>query len=58
MGIIDILQEYNARKRSEHLLRTAISPGDRFTMSSVRPVVYAKRFVEFIKQACPKESSR
>ena len=46
-GIIDILQEYNVRKRIEHASKSVITEKD--TMSAVNPTVYSKRFQNFLR---------
>lgn len=46
MGIIDILQQYDLRKRGENLLRRVVQPGD--AISAVAPDFYARRFVQFL----------
>nr|CCC90034.1 putative phosphatidylinositol 4-phosphate 5-kinase alpha [Trypanosoma congolense IL3000] len=46
IGIIDILQEYNSRKRMETLLLGAVK--DRQKISSVPAKEYAERFVSFV----------
>ena len=47
-GIIDILQEYNMRKRAEHVSKSMVVKRD--AMSSVNPTVYATRFQNFMRQ--------
>ena len=47
-GIIDILQEYNLRKRAEHASKSIYVK--REAMSSVNPTVYATRFQNFMRQ--------
>ncbi|GBG24743.1 Phosphatidylinositol 4-phosphate 5-kinase 4 [Hondaea fermentalgiana] len=46
-GIIDILQLYNGRKRTENLLKSIVEGGDA-GISSVNPQRYASRFIKFI----------
>ncbi len=45
-GIIDILTVYNARKRLEHFMKSAVN--DSHAISAVDPTLYAHRFVDFI----------
>ncbi|TYJ40770.1 hypothetical protein E1A91_A04G163500v1 [Gossypium mustelinum] len=48
MGIIDILQEYNAKKKTEHAYKSVkFGPT---TISVVEPELYANRFTNFLKQ--------
>lgn len=49
MGIIDILQTYNAKKRAEHILKGM--KVDSKTISAVSPKFYADRFCEFLQAA-------
>lgn len=46
LGIIDILQTYNGRKRAEHAIKSVTS--DKWTISAVSPSFYAERFLSFI----------
>lgn len=48
MGIIDILQQYDLRKRGENLLRRVVQPGG--AISAVAPDFYARRFVQFLAE--------
>ncbi|OMO75348.1 Phosphatidylinositol-4-phosphate 5-kinase, core [Corchorus capsularis] len=48
MGIIDILQEYNVRKKAEHACKSV--KFDPVSISVVEPELYAKRFIEFLQQ--------
>lgn len=48
LGIIDILQEYNMRKRTEHTCKSM--KFDPVTISVVDPQLYAKRFINFLRQ--------
>ena len=48
MGIIDILQPYNFRKKVEHALKSITSQGS--TISCVDPTTYACRFLEFMEK--------
>lgn len=47
MGIIDILQRYNARKRAEHYFKSLTNNGSQ--ISAVDPASYARRFVQFLR---------
>eukprot|EP01038_Epipyxis_sp_PR26KG_P010808 gene10808-14509_t len=47
MGIIDILQQYNASKRTETFIKGFTN--DAKQISSVDPVSYAKRFIKFME---------
>lgn len=49
-GIIDILQQYNGRKKLEHLFKSMAYNSER--ISIVQPSYYAKRFVQFITSLC------
>ncbi|TMW61649.1 hypothetical protein Poli38472_010712 [Pythium oligandrum] len=46
MGLIDILQQWNLRKRAEHFIRVYILMQDRCGISVVNPRQYADRFQE------------
>jgi len=48
MGIIDILQPYNASKRAEHAFKSIRH--DRMEISAVPPRPYAERFKQFFRQ--------
>ncbi|GKV24257.1 hypothetical protein SLEP1_g33889 [Rubroshorea leprosula] len=48
LGIIDILQEYNMRKRTEHTCKSM--KFDPVTISVVDPQLYAKRFINFLRR--------
>ena len=48
MGIIDILQEYDAKKFGETVLKTVLLRQPRLGLSAVPPKEYAARFVAFI----------
>ena len=48
MGIIDILQQYDLRKRAEHALKVLYQPAD--GISAVDPAAYGKRFVRFLAE--------
>ncbi|KAL6078191.1 Phosphatidylinositol-4-phosphate 5-kinase [Balamuthia mandrillaris] len=52
MGIIDILQPYNIRKRVEHTFKALRYDGD--SISAVHPKLYASRFKEYMfGHVCP-----
>ncbi|OQR95942.1 phosphatidylinositol-4-phosphate-5-kinase (Pi-PIPK-D8/GPCR-PIPK) [Thraustotheca clavata] len=44
MGLIDILQQWNMRKRIEHFVRVYIFQQDKLGISVVKPAVYMDRF--------------
>jgi len=46
MGIIDILQLYNKRKKAERFLKVYILGKDKLGLSSMPPQSYAKRFIQ------------
>ncbi|XP_022725529.1 phosphatidylinositol 4-phosphate 5-kinase 7-like isoform X2 [Durio zibethinus] len=48
MGIIDILQEYNAKKKAEHACKSV--KFDPLSISVIEPELYAKRFTNFLQQ--------
>jgi len=48
VGIIDILTYYGMKKKSAHVAKTKLSGSDADGISTVRPEVYARRFLEFI----------
>lgn len=49
MGVIDILTPYNIVKRSEHIWKSITQ--DKATISSVHPITYGKRFMDFMVKA-------
>ncbi|KAL6179017.1 hypothetical protein ACLB2K_050533 [Fragaria x ananassa] len=51
MGIIDILQEYNVKKKLEHAYKSL--QFDPLTISAVEPKLYAKRFINFLEKVFP-----
>lgn len=53
MGIIDILQEYNTKKKVEHKCKSFRY--DPMTVSVTEPKVYSKRFVDFLQKVFPEE---
>jgi len=48
LGIIDILQQYNAKKSAENFLKSF--KFDRKQISAVHPNWYAERFVQFMSK--------
>ncbi|CAI7871370.1 unnamed protein product [Closterium sp. NIES-54] len=50
-GIIDILQEYNTRKKAEHVCKSLRYDG--LSISAVNPALYASRFGNFISITFP-----
>ncbi|CAF1290847.1 unnamed protein product [Adineta steineri] len=48
LGIIDILKNYGMKKKSAHVAKTKLSGSDADGISTVRPEIYARRFLEFI----------
>uniref|UniRef100_A0A1D1YJ34 Phosphatidylinositol 4-phosphate 5-kinase n=1 Tax=Anthurium amnicola TaxID=1678845 RepID=A0A1D1YJ34_9ARAE len=50
-GIIDILQDYNMKKKIEHAFKS--SKFDPMTISAIEPKLYAKRFVKFMEKVFP-----
>lgn len=46
MGIIDILQEYNVKKKLEHAYKSL--QFDPMTISVIEPKIYAERFINFM----------
>ncbi|EPS61850.1 hypothetical protein M569_12942, partial [Genlisea aurea] len=51
LGVIDILQEYNAKKRFEHAFKSLrFGP---LTISAVEPKVYSRRFLAFLEKVFP-----
>ncbi|KAL0703837.1 hypothetical protein Bca4012_070262 [Brassica carinata] len=53
MGIIDILQEYNTKKKVEHKCKSL--QYDSMTISVTEPTIYSKRFVNFLHKVFPEE---
>ncbi|XP_038681946.1 phosphatidylinositol 4-phosphate 5-kinase 7-like isoform X2 [Tripterygium wilfordii] len=53
MGIIDILQEYNMKKKVEHAYKSL--QFDPLSISAVEPKTYAKRFIDFLEKVFPQE---
>ena len=48
-GIIDILQQYGARKKLEHSYKVIRYAGEKAGISVTSPPVYAKRFLDFMR---------
>jgi 1-phosphatidylinositol-4-phosphate 5-kinase len=48
LGIIDILQDYNLKKKIEHAYKSL--KFDPITISAVEPKLYSKRFIDFLSQ--------
>ncbi|PIN08105.1 Phosphatidylinositol-4-phosphate 5-kinase [Handroanthus impetiginosus] len=48
LGIIDILQEYNMKKKIEHKCKSM--KYDPLSISAVEPKVYSKRFINFLER--------
>ncbi|KAF5731956.1 phosphatidylinositol 4-phosphate 5-kinase 8-like [Tripterygium wilfordii] len=53
MGVIDILQEYNMKKKVEHAYKSL--KFDPLSISVVEPKTYAKRFIDFLKKVFPEQ---
>jgi 1-phosphatidylinositol-4-phosphate 5-kinase len=51
MGIIDILQDYNVKKKLEHAYKSLQC--DPLTISAVEPKLYANRFFLFLESVFP-----
>ncbi|CAN0878564.1 Phosphatidylinositol 4-phosphate 5-kinase 8 [Linum grandiflorum] len=51
MGVIDILQEYNARKKAEHAYKSIRF--DSVTISVVEPHLYSNRFIDSLQKVFP-----
>lgn len=54
LGIIDILQEYNLRKKIEHAYKSI--QFDSMSISAVEPTFYSQRFLQFIRKVFPAKS--
>lgn len=54
MGVIDILQHYNFKKKAETYLKSL--QFDPQSISSVEPKLYAERFISYLKQVFPAAS--
>ncbi|KAG6792518.1 hypothetical protein POTOM_001669 [Populus tomentosa] len=53
MGVIDILQEYNVKKKVEHACKSL--KFDPLSISAVEPKLYAKRFLNFLHKVFPEQ---
>ncbi|KAF5177226.1 Phosphatidylinositol 4-phosphate 5-kinase, partial [Thalictrum thalictroides] len=53
-GIIDILQEYNIKKKLEHAFKSLHF--DPMTISAVEPELYSNRFINFLKKVFPDQT--
>ncbi|KAH7575720.1 hypothetical protein JRO89_XS02G0202600 [Xanthoceras sorbifolium] len=53
MGIIDILQEYNMKKKIEHAYKSLHF--DPMKISVVEPKLYASRFINFLRKIFPEQ---
>lgn len=54
MGIIDILQEYNMKKKVEHTCKSM--KYDPMTISAIEPTLYSKRFIDFLLKVFPEKA--
>ncbi|KAI3912218.1 hypothetical protein MKW98_012029 [Papaver atlanticum] len=54
LGIIDILQEYNMKKKIEHTCKSFCY--DPNTISAVEPHLYSKRFISFLEKVFPDQT--
>ncbi|WMV12443.1 hypothetical protein MTR67_005828 [Solanum verrucosum] len=53
LGIIDILQEYNMKKKLEHSYKSL--QFDPMSISVIEPKIYSKRFLSFLEKVFPVE---
>ncbi|XP_051145346.1 phosphatidylinositol 4-phosphate 5-kinase 7-like isoform X2 [Andrographis paniculata] len=53
LGIIDILQEYNVKKKLEHRFKSL--KFDPLSISVVEPKAYSKRFISFLEKIFPRD---
>ncbi|XP_010657695.1 phosphatidylinositol 4-phosphate 5-kinase 8 isoform X1 [Vitis vinifera] len=53
LGIIDILQVYNVRKKAEHAYKSL--QFDPLTISVVEPKLYSRRFINFLEKVFPEQ---
>lgn len=51
LGIIDILQKYNVKKKVEHACKSV--KFDPLSISVVEPKIYSKRFITFLERIFP-----
>ena len=49
-GLIDILQRYNMRKRTEHVIKVRAMGNKSHEISSIKPVLYRERFRNFFER--------
>jgi 1-phosphatidylinositol-4-phosphate 5-kinase len=56
IGIIDILQKYNTRKKIEHAYKSIKYKYNPLSISAVQPQFYSERFLKFVGTAFPKKS--
>ncbi|ERM97605.1 phosphatidylinositol 4-phosphate 5-kinase 7 isoform X2 [Amborella trichopoda] len=54
LGIIDILQEYNLKKKLEHAYKSL--QFDPLSISAVEPKLYSERFLNFLKKVFPEQT--
>ncbi|OVA10292.1 Phosphatidylinositol-4-phosphate 5-kinase [Macleaya cordata] len=54
LGIIDILQEYNMKKKIEHTYKSLFY--DPNSISAVEPSLYSKRFINFLEGVFPDQT--
>lgn len=53
LGIIDILQEYNMKKKLEHTYKSL--QFDPMSVYVIEPKLYSKRFINFLEKVFPVE---
>lgn len=53
LGIIDILQDYNMKKKVEHTYKSL--QFDPMSISAIEPKIYSKRFLNFLEKVFPIE---
>lgn len=56
IGIIDILQKYNAKKKIEHTYKSIKYKYNPLSISVVEPRFYSERFFNFVSTAFPQNS--
>ncbi|KAK9162226.1 hypothetical protein Syun_003128 [Stephania yunnanensis] len=54
LGIIDILQDYNVKKKLEHAYKSL--QYDSLSISAVEPKVYSERFIKFLEKVFPDQT--
>uniref|UniRef100_A0ACD6AE57 Uncharacterized protein n=1 Tax=Avena sativa TaxID=4498 RepID=A0ACD6AE57_AVESA len=57
IGIIDILQKYNTRKKIEHAYKSIKYKYNPLSISSVEPQFYSERFLKFVCTAFPSKTT-